>query len=134
MGDLDVCHRPPGIRSRSFNFRQQWSEIGWGGPGGEEAVTEPAGSPCRHFAVAADDHRQFEFLVLEGAQAGLSWATILKKRENYRRALDGFDPETIARYGKRDINRLMKENNRGQTTISGDARPEIGRVWCRERV
>jgi DNA-3-methyladenine glycosylase I len=46
-----------------------------------------------------EDRRLFEFLVLEGAQAGLSWDTILAKRENYRRAYDGFDPAKVARYG-----------------------------------
>jgi DNA-3-methyladenine glycosylase I len=51
----------------------------------------------------------FEFLILEGAQAGLSWRTILHKRENYRRALDGFDPRRIARYGERDIARLLAD-------------------------
>jgi hypothetical protein len=45
-----------------------------------------------------DDRKLFEFLLLEGAQAGLSWETILKKRENYRRAFHGFDPVRIARY------------------------------------
>ena len=45
-----------------------------------------------------DDAKLFEFLILEGAQAGLSWITILRKRENYRRAFDGFDPKKIARY------------------------------------
>ena len=54
-----------------------------------------------------DDRVLFEFLVLEGAQAGLSWNTILNKRENYRKALDGFRPEKIARYGKRDVQRLL---------------------------
>ena len=54
-----------------------------------------------------DDAHLFEMLLLEGAQAGLSWITILKKRENYRRALHGFDPERIARYTPRDIERLM---------------------------
>jgi DNA-3-methyladenine glycosylase I len=54
-----------------------------------------------------DDRLLFEFLVLEGAQAGLSWNTILKKRENYRKAFDGFRPEKIARYGKRDVERLL---------------------------
>ena len=54
-----------------------------------------------------DDRVLFEFLILEGAQAGLSWNTILKKRENYRKALDGFRPEKIARYGKRDVQRLL---------------------------
>lgn len=46
-----------------------------------------------------EDRRLFEFLILEGAQAGLSWDTILAKRENYRRAYDGFDPAKVARYG-----------------------------------
>ena len=56
-----------------------------------------------------DDRRLFEFLVLEGAQAGLSWLTILKKRENYRKAFDNFDIERIARYGPRDIARLLHD-------------------------
>lgn len=54
-----------------------------------------------------DDRRLFEMLILEGAQAGLSWLTILKKRENYRRAFDDFDPERIALYQGQDIDRLM---------------------------
>src|SRR3989454_6262049 len=54
-----------------------------------------------------DDRKLFEFLILEGAQAGLSWTTILKKRENYRKAFDGFRPEKIARYGTRDVKRLL---------------------------
>jgi DNA-3-methyladenine glycosylase I len=54
-----------------------------------------------------DDRVLFEFLILEGAQAGLSWTTILKKRENYRKAFDGFRAEKIARYGARDVRRLL---------------------------
>ena len=54
-----------------------------------------------------DDRLLFEFLILEGAQAGLSWATILKKRANYRKAFDGFHVEKIARYGARDVKRLL---------------------------
>lgn len=54
-----------------------------------------------------EDRVLFEFLVLEGAQAGLSWDTILRKRENYRAALDGFDPKKIAGYDKRKIDALM---------------------------
>lgn len=54
-----------------------------------------------------DDRKLFEFLILEGAQAGLSWTTILNKRENYRKAFDGFRPEKIARYGARDVKRLL---------------------------
>ena len=56
-----------------------------------------------------DDRVLFEFLLLEGAQAGLSWDTILKKRENYRVAFDGFDPNKIARYNKRKITRLLSD-------------------------
>jgi DNA-3-methyladenine glycosylase I len=58
---------------------------------------------------AWDDRTQFEFLVLEGAQAGLSWATILNKREGYRAAFAGFDPERMARFGARDVARLMRD-------------------------
>src|SRR5213596_1077654 len=54
-----------------------------------------------------DDRHLFEMLILEGAQAGLSWTTILNKRENYRRAFDGFDFEKIARYGEDDVARLL---------------------------
>jgi DNA-3-methyladenine glycosylase I len=56
-----------------------------------------------------DERRLFEFLVLEGAQAGLSWKTILKKRENYRAAFDGFDPAAVARYGQADVERLRAD-------------------------
>jgi DNA-3-methyladenine glycosylase I len=56
-----------------------------------------------------DDRKLFEFLILEGAQAGLSWTTILNKRENYRKALDGFRPEKIARYGAREVKRLLAD-------------------------
>jgi DNA-3-methyladenine glycosylase I len=55
-----------------------------------------------------DDRKQFEFLVLESAQAGLSWITILKKRENYRRAYDGFDPARVARYGDAKKKKLLE--------------------------
>ena len=54
-----------------------------------------------------DDRELFELLLLEGAQAGLSWYTILKKRETYRRAFDGFDPERVARYGDEKIAALL---------------------------
>jgi DNA-3-methyladenine glycosylase I len=56
-----------------------------------------------------DDRKLFEFLILEGAQAGLSWTTILNKRENYRKAFDRFSPEKIARYGTRDVKRLLND-------------------------
>lgn len=56
-----------------------------------------------------DDRIFFEFLVLESAQAGLSWETILKRREGYRQAFAGFDPEKVARFNVRDTNRLMQD-------------------------
>jgi DNA-3-methyladenine glycosylase I len=56
-----------------------------------------------------DDRHLFELLVLEGAQAGLSWATILRKRHGYRRAFAGFDPEVVARFGERDVERLLAD-------------------------
>ena len=56
-----------------------------------------------------DETALFEFLILEGAQAGLSWATILKKREGYRRAFHDFDAERIARYGAEDVARLLTD-------------------------
>jgi len=56
-----------------------------------------------------DDRRLFEFLTLEGAQAGLSWSTILAKRENYRRAFARFDPVKVARFGAREVKRLLAD-------------------------
>lgn len=61
------------------------------------------GVPCH------DDRKLFEFLILEGAQAGLSWLTILRKRENYRRAFASFDPAIVARYGNADVARLLDD-------------------------
>lgn len=56
-----------------------------------------------------DDQQLFEKLLLDGFQAGLSWRTVLHKRENFRRAFDGFNPERMARYGKRDRERLLSD-------------------------
>ncbi|MYB25975.1 MAG: DNA-3-methyladenine glycosylase I [Candidatus Dadabacteria bacterium] len=56
------------------------------------------------------DEKQFEFLVLESAQAGLSWLTVLRKRENYRRLYDGFDPEKVVCYGEKKIQELMSDS------------------------
>ncbi|MBT4160032.1 MAG: DNA-3-methyladenine glycosylase I [Gammaproteobacteria bacterium] len=64
---------------------------------------EEWGVPC------FDDDSLFEFLLLEGAQAGLAWITVLRKREGYRRALEGFDAGRIARYGKKQVGRLMND-------------------------
>ena len=68
-----------------------------------------------------DSRALYEKLVLDGFQAGLSWITILRKRENFRRAFDGFEPEKIARYGKRKTTALMKDTGivRNQAKIDG---------------
>jgi len=56
-----------------------------------------------------EDRRIFEFLILEGMQAGLSWQTVLRKRENFRATFSGFDPAEIARYNRRSVERLLKD-------------------------
>jgi len=56
-----------------------------------------------------DDRTLFEFLVLEGAQAGLNWQTVINKRENYRKSFDAFDPAKIARYNNKDVQRLLRD-------------------------
>jgi len=73
------------------------------------ATTEPAiAYHDKEWGVPVhDDRLLFEFLILEGAQAGLSWITILKKRENYRKAFERFRAEKIARYNQRDVKRLL---------------------------
>jgi DNA-3-methyladenine glycosylase I len=77
-----------------------------------------------------DDTHLLEMLVLEGAQAGLSWSTILRKREGYRRAFAGFDREAVARFGARDVRRLMADQgivrNRAKIDAAiGNARAAI---------
>ncbi len=71
-----------------------------------------------------DDARHFEFLILEGAQAGLSWITILRKREAYRKAFAGFDAERVARFGPRELARLLQNEGivRNRLKIEGAAR------------
>lgn len=74
-----------------------------------------------------DDRELFEKLLLDGAQAGLSWLTILKRRDGYRRAFEGFDPERIARYGPADVERLLADpgiirNRRKVASAVGNAR------------
>jgi DNA-3-methyladenine glycosylase I len=91
-----------------------------------------------------DDQRLFEFLILEGAQAGLSWDTILKKRENYRAAFDSFDPLVVSRYGRRKVlelvansgiirNRLKIESAIGNAQAFLQVQKEFGRfdayIW-----
>jgi DNA-3-methyladenine glycosylase I len=71
-----------------------------------------------------DDRYLFEMLLLEGAQAGLSWATILNKRDNYRRALDGFDPERIVAYDAAKLDRLLADPGivRNRLKVAGTVR------------
>ncbi len=76
----------------------------WSGAGDEQYVAyhdEEWGVPVH------DDRKQFEFLTLESAQAGLSWATVLRKRENYRRVFANFDPEKVARFTAKQIEKLL---------------------------
>jgi DNA-3-methyladenine glycosylase I len=78
----------------------------WGPRGGELMLAyhdEEWGVP------AHDDVHLFEMLTLEGAQAGLSWSTILRKRDGYRRAFDGFDPATVARFSPAKVERLLQD-------------------------
>ena len=85
---------------------------------------EEWGRPCH------DDGRLFEMLLLEGFQAGLSWAIVLRKREAFRAALDGFDPAKVAAYGEADIQRLL-----ANPAIIRSARPSAARRVrpCRRR-
>lgn len=80
--------------------RCQWAN---GDPLYEKYHDEEWGTPLY------DDQLLFEFLILEGFQAGLSWITILRKRENFRRAFSNFDAKKVARYGEADIERLMQD-------------------------
>jgi DNA-3-methyladenine glycosylase I len=91
-----------------------------------------------------DERGLLERLCLEGFQSGLSWLTILRKRDNFRRAFADFDPERVARYGKRDVDRLLKDagivrhrgkieatiaNARGALTLRDQGRPVQELVW-----
>ena len=76
--------------SKGSELEQQYHDLEWGGP-------------------VWEDRLLFEFLILEGAQAGLSWVTILKKRENYRRAYDGFDPVQVAAYNDAKVAELLAD-------------------------
>lgn len=79
----------------------------------------------------ADDRALFEKLVLEGFQSGLSWITILRKRENFRRAFDGFDPEKIARYGAKDIERLLADPGIVRNRLKVEATIDNARAYLK---
>lgn len=76
-----------------------------------------------------DDTHLFEMLILEGAQAGLSWITILKKRENYRAALDHFDPDIISRYNKRKLESLLKNEGIVRNRLKLEATIQNARAY-----
>jgi DNA-3-methyladenine glycosylase I len=76
-----------------------------------------------------DERHLFEMLLLEGAQAGLSWRTILHKREGYRSAFDGFDPESIARYGAREVARLLADPGIVRNRLKVAAAITNARAW-----
>lgn len=86
--------------------KKQVERCSWSAGGDEQYVAyhdDEWGVPVH------DDRKQFEFLTLESAQAGLSWATVLRKRENYRRAFADFDPEKVARFTAKQIEKLLAD-------------------------
>lgn len=86
------------LRTSTERTRCTWAEA---------SDSERAYHDAEWGAPVYDDNRLFEMITLEGAQAGLSWSTILNKREGYRRAFAGFDPARVARFTPQDINRLV---------------------------
>jgi DNA-3-methyladenine glycosylase I len=78
-----------------------------------------------------DDHRLFEMLILEGAQAGLSWLTILRKRERYRRAFANFDPERIARFDSRRVENLLADPGIVRNRLKVEAAVANARAYLR---
>jgi DNA-3-methyladenine glycosylase I len=80
-----------------------------------------------------DDRRLLEFLVLEGAQAGLSWSTILKKREGYRKAFDDFDAEVVSGYSEGDVSRLLADPGIVRNRLKVRAAIDNARAFLRVR-
>jgi DNA-3-methyladenine glycosylase I len=78
-----------------------------------------------------NSQKLFEFLILDGAQAGLSWLTILKRRDGYRAAFDGFDPEKMARYGQRDIARLLADERIIRNKLKIASAINNAKAYCR---
>jgi len=88
----------------------------------------------REWGVPLKNSRKlFEFLILDGAQAGLSWLTILKRREGYRLAFDSFDPEKMARYGEKDIARLLKDERIIRNRLKISSAIGNARAYCEMR-
>ena len=80
-----------------------------------------------------DDQKLFEFIILEGAQAGLSWLTILKRREGYRRAFAGFDPEKVARFTDKKIEKLLQDTGIIRNRLKVNAAVTNARAFLRIR-
>jgi DNA-3-methyladenine glycosylase I len=87
------------VKNSSSKSRCSWASSGLSIPYHDEEWGVPV----------HDDRTLFEFLILEGAQAGLSWSTILNKRDNYRKAFDRFDPKMVAKYDRRKIQQLLRD-------------------------
>jgi len=86
----------------------------------------------REWGVPLKNSRKlFEFLILDGAQAGLSWLTILKRREGYRLAFDNFEPEKMARYGKKDITRLLSDERIIRNRLKISSAIENAKAYCK---
>jgi DNA-3-methyladenine glycosylase I len=96
-----ICVPAPVLHTMNFCMNQR---CGWARSEHEIAYHDNEWGVPLH-----DDRRLFEFLVLEGAQAGLSWSTILRKREGYRAAFDGFDPNLVASYGEAKMAALLAD-------------------------
>ena len=77
-----------------------------------------------------DNRKLFEFLILDGAQAGLSWLIILKRRKGYQEAFDGFDPEKIARYGPKDIERLLQDERIIRNKLKINSAINNAKAYC----
>jgi len=105
MGELVRCHWPG-----EDPLYQSYHDSEWGVP-------------------EYDSRALYEKLVLDGFQAGLSWITILRKRENFRKAFHNFAPEKIARYGKRDIDRLLQDAGIIRSRAKIEAAVRAARLW-----
>ena len=109
MARATINHKPRSVQKEPTRCRWATTELGI------KYHDEEWGVPVH------DDRLLFEFLILEGAQAGLSWETVLKKRDNYRQAFDNFDPELVAKYGKRKINSLLSNEGIIRNRLKIDA-------------
>ena len=104
MVELSICIEKPSELKEALIRRCEWAALS-NSPLMIQYHDKEWGVP------AHDDTVLFEFLVLEGAQAGLTWQTVLNKREGYRKAFHGFDPAKIARFNEKDVQRLLNDSS-----------------------